>query len=55
MTNENPVSKKEVLDMVENLLDSYKNLPPSAMMNPATHYDIQSLLLLLSAFLRAES
>ena len=47
-------TKEEVTEMVNNLLKSYQNLPPGAMMHPATQYDIQSVLLLFLAFLRSE-
>ena len=46
--------KKDVLASVEHMLESMETLPQHAMMQPVTHYDYYSLLLLLSATLRCD-
>jgi hypothetical protein len=47
-------SKKELLDMLSEMIKNIENLPPNAMSTPITHYDLLSALLLVSAVLRAE-
>ncbi len=47
-------SKKELLDMLFEMIKNIENLPPNAMSTPITHYDLLSALLLVSAILRAE-
>lgn len=54
MSDNIPPNRKEVLEAIDNLLESYENLPAGAMITPATQYDIQSVLLLLSASLRLD-
>ncbi len=46
-------TKKELLDMLDEMIKSYDNLPGNAMLTPVTHYDLASSLLLLSSILRA--
>jgi len=48
-----PPTKAEVLQAVKSLIEGYEGLPPGAMLTPVTHYDLHSVLLLLSAALRA--
>lgn len=45
-------TKEELLDMLSEMIKNYENLPPGALLTPITHYDHQSLLLLLSALFR---
>ena len=47
-------SKKELIVMIEEMIKSYENLPQNAMTLPITHYDLLSLMLLLSALFKAE-
>lgn len=47
-------TKKELLEMLDEMVKSYDNLPPQAMNAPVTNYDMSSALLLLSAILRAD-
>jgi hypothetical protein len=46
-------SKKEMLDMLDEMIKSYENLPQHAMLSPVTHADFVSLLLLLSSIFRS--
>jgi hypothetical protein len=55
-SNETPKpTKKELLDMLDEMIKNVEKLPVSAMMVPITHYDYCSLMILLSAILRSET
>jgi hypothetical protein len=49
-----PLTKKEKLDLLQNMLDSYNNLPAHALAMPVNHYDFCSLLLLLSSLFKSD-
>lgn len=46
--------KKELLDMLDEMVKNMENLPVQAMSSYINHYDFASALLLLSSILRAE-
>lgn len=45
------MEKKDVKESIEELLRSLDNLPTHAMIQPISHYDYYSLLLLMRALL----
>lgn len=47
-------NKKELLKMLEDMIENIERLPPQAMLTAITHYDFCSALLLLSSILRVE-
>ena len=47
-------TRKELLDMLDNIIENVEKLPPHAMSQPITHYDFVSLVLLLSVILRED-
>lgn len=47
-------SKKELLNVVEELVKTIESLPPQAMNSPITHYDYLSLLMLFSKLMRCD-
>jgi hypothetical protein len=47
-------SKSELLEMLNNMAKNIEDLPSSAMIQPVTHYDLLSLLLLLQALFEAD-
>lgn len=47
-------TKKELLDMLDEMIKSIESLPSQAMTLPINHYDFCSLLLLLSSILHTE-
>ena len=47
-------SRKELLDMLDELRNRIETLPQHAMLSPITHADFTSLLLLLSAIFRSD-
>jgi RecJ-like exonuclease len=49
----NKPSKKELLDMLDEMVKNIENLPSNAMYTPINHYDLMSVLLLLSSILRS--
>lgn len=53
MENAKP-TKKELLDMIDEMAKNIENLPPHAMSLPINHYDFFSLLVLLSALFKNE-
>ncbi len=46
--------REEILDSLQNLIDSYDALPEAAMYAPVTHADLSTLLPLLLAALRCD-
>lgn len=47
-------TKKELIDMLDKMIESYENLPQHAMMLSITNYDFVSSLMLISALFRSE-
>ncbi len=45
-------SKKELIDMLSEMIKNIENLPQHAMNNPINHYDFSSLLILLVALFK---
>lgn len=50
----NPLSKKELMDMLKEMIKNIENLPPHAMLSPISHYDHFSLIMVLVALFEAE-
>lgn len=48
---ETPLTKEEKLKALDEMIKSYENLPPHALSQPTTHYDILSVLLLVKSLL----
>lgn len=48
------LTKKDMLDMLDEMRKNIENLPANAMMTPITHADFCSLLIVLSAILHSE-
>lgn len=46
--------KEQLLDMLDEMIKNYDNLPPLAMIQPVSHYDLGAALLLISAILRVK-
>ncbi len=46
-------SREELLEMMDEMIRSYDRLPQGAMIAPVTQADLLSVLLLVSAILRA--
>jgi hypothetical protein len=44
----------DLMSMLDEMVKTYENLPQNAMTSPITHYDLLSVLLLLSAILRSK-
>ncbi len=40
----------ELLVLLDEMLETYKNLPREAMMQPITHWEIESILIWIKAF-----
>ena len=47
-------NKKELLEMLDNMIKTYEALPPHAMQAPINHYDFASSLILLSSLFKAD-
>lgn len=47
-------NKKDIIDMLDEMINSYEKLPQHVMMAPITHSDFVSALLLISSILRAD-
>lgn len=54
MENERKPNKKELIDMLDEMLANIEKLPPHALISAISHYDFCSLLILLSAIFKAE-
>ena len=48
-------SKKDVLDMLQNMIETYDKIPPYAMHAPVSNADLLSVLLLMQAIATIES
>ncbi len=48
-----PTKKEKLLDILNEMIKSYENLPDHAMMAPITHYDYVSLLMLFRELFKA--
>ena len=53
-TIEKKPTKQELLEMLSEMIKSYESLPQAAMTQPITHYDLLSVLLLVSSIFRSE-
>jgi len=51
--NEEKPSKEKLLEMLDEMIKSYENLPDNAKYSPVNHYDMLSVLLLVSSILRS--
>jgi hypothetical protein len=49
------ITRKELLEMLDEIIKRFEDLPQHAMITPITHSDFCSLLLLLSAIFRSDS
>lgn len=47
-------TKEELIEMLDNMIRSFENLPQSAMLTPITYYDHVSLMMLLSTILKTK-
>lgn len=47
-------SKKELIEMLDEMINNVEKLPLYAMTSPISHYDYASLLILLSALFKSE-
>jgi hypothetical protein len=52
-SSKSPIVKQDLLKELDELVNNIERLPQHAMMQPITHADFCSLLMLLSAILRA--
>jgi hypothetical protein len=48
------MTKKDMIKMLDELIAVIDNLPQSAMNSPITHYDYQTLLVLLSSLFKSD-
>lgn len=48
-------TKKELIEMLDEMNKGIENLPQHAMISSITHYDFSALLILLSAIFKSES
>jgi hypothetical protein len=53
LSNQKP-TKKDLLNILEEQIKYYENLPQNAMSAPVSNYDLLSTLLILSAILRSD-
>lgn len=47
-------TRKELLDMLQTMLQNIESLPAQAMSSPINHYDFVSVMLLVSSILRSD-
>lgn len=52
---ESKPSRADMIMMLDEMVKSYENLPQAAMSQSVTHYDILSILLLVSALFKADA
>lgn len=49
------ITRKELMDMLRGMIESIERLPQGAMLQPITHYDLVSALLLVESLFKADS
>lgn len=49
------MTKKELIEMLDEMNRNIEKLPPHALISPINHYDFSALLILLSAILKSEN
>lgn len=49
-----PLTKIEIIEIVQEMVNVYENLPSEALFAPLTHQDHHTLLLLLLSLLKAD-
>lgn len=54
MTGSQRPDKKEMIKLIDNMIETMEGLPPGAMNTYVTHYDLCSVLILLSSIFKAE-
>lgn len=54
MENKSKLSRKEILQELDNLIKTYEELPSLALEMSVTHYDLLSVMLLVSELFKAE-
>ncbi len=52
---ESKPTKDDLIDMLDEMVKTYEALPQNAMTSPVTHYDVLSVLLVVSALFKAEA
>jgi len=50
-----PIKREDLIQMLKEMIDSYDQLPPSAMVNAPTNYDFTALMILLHQILKLPS
>ena len=51
-TDTKPLSKAQKLSLLDDMINSYNNLPQSALAMPVNHYDFCSLLILMRSLFK---
>ncbi len=51
--NQGP-SRKDLIDILDEMISATENLPPHALVMPVTHYDHWQLMLLISQILKKD-
>lgn len=54
MTDEKKPTRADLIEMLDEMVKNYDNLPPHAMIMPISHYDLQAVLILLQAILKSK-
>lgn len=52
MDEEKNLSKEEMLEVLQNMIDNYENLPAQAMLTTVNQYDFCSLLMIIKAYVK---
>lgn len=53
MEEKETTKKEELLKILDEMINTYENLPQHALITPVTHYDFTSLLLLVRELFRS--
>lgn len=48
-------SRADLIDMLDEMVKTYEALPSNAMTSPVTHYDVLSVLLVVSALFKTDA
>jgi len=51
----NAPSKKDLIEMLDKMVEDMENLPTTALLSPINHYDFYSLIMLISSIFKSEA
>jgi|HubBroStandDraft_1064217.scaffolds.fasta_scaffold40259_3 hypothetical protein len=54
-SNPKIITQQQLIDELDQMIKNFDNIPPHAAISPVNHYDLVSVMLIISKFLRLQS